>query len=155
MPFKTGKKILETHLNTSRANQKTWKRVRKLTEILEIPIPEAQKTLRTLPENAKKSLDTLEIPPRRFQNPRQAHRAYQEAIRNIKKNLRRPSKGDPKRSVRAGAPNEYIQETQQPPLVTLRTLKKLKETCKKHFGGDWNLLEQSAKALKELLAGLE
>ncbi len=148
MPFKTGKKILETHLNTSKAQKRTWKRVRKLSKTTGMPILEARKAYKNLTETQKKALDTPENTEKDFDNTL-------VALWTATKTVRRPSKGDPKRSVRAGAPNEYIQETQQPPLVTLRTLKKLKETCKKHFGGDWNLLEQSAKALKELLAGLE
>lgn len=144
MPFKTGKKILETHLNTSKAQRKTWKRVRTLAKTTGKTILEARKTYKNLTETQKKALDTPRNPEKDFDNTL-------VTLWTTTKTVRRPSKGNPKRSVRAGAPNEYIQETQQPPLVTLQTLKKLKEICKEYFGGDWNLLKQSAKALESLL----
>ena len=64
---------------------------------------------------------------------------------------RRPSKGDPNRLVRAGAPNEYIQTAQEPAQVTINSLKKLKKLCQTHFEGDWDLLAEYADTLGDIL----
>jgi len=72
----------------TKTDEKTLKRVRKLTEILEIPIQHAQKIFKTLPEDTKKLLDILEIPKKYFQTPQQIETLHQETIKNIEETIK-------------------------------------------------------------------
>lgn len=68
------------------------------------------------------------------------------------KGIRRPSKGDPNRTVRAGAPNEYIP---QAPTVPLRALQELRKVCEQRFQGNWGLLAEFANTLANTQQALQ
>lgn len=138
----------ETPQNGSKAKKRAWKRVRRLSEISGIPILTARKAYKNLTEPQKKALDTALIPGEIIE-------MALDMAQPLREHFRRASKGDPTRPVRAGAPNEYIQNTPKPSFVTIDGLKELKEICLNRFGGNWELLAEYATTLGDILKDLK
>jgi len=152
MPLKTTQKTFwpysQPTRNSSKTQKKVWKRVRRLSDATGTPISTTRKIYKNLSETQKRSLDFIEIP---WATIWECRRIFEK----LQGTQRRPSKGDPTRSVRAGAPNEYISLAPQTGSVTIEGLKELKEICLHRFRGDWKLLAEYATTLGDILKDLK
>jgi len=148
-------KLSETHprpikivKKPSETLKKVWKRVRRLSDATGTPILTTRKIYKNLSETQKRSLDFIEIP---WATMWECRRIFEK----LQGTTRRPSKGNPNRLVRAGAPNEYIQTPPEPTQVPLDSLKELKKLRDNYFKGNWDLLAEFVETIRNIQKALK